>query len=175
MKHSQNPQMQKGSLIVYAIVALLFGLLPFFSGLNIVLTSLSTELTTLECERIELAQVTCKLTSSSFLHNNVTSIRQLHGAELQRMSQRERILLVTENEKIPLTKGYVRTGYRPKVDQINTFINNSVKPSLEIQVDKRHWFGDLSFFLFGSICMLIGGSIFILFALYKPLTSWRSQ
>lgn len=163
-------KIQKSPLSVYLIAILLFGFIPFFSGLNILLISLSRELATLKCDRTNRTQVTCELTSSSFLGKNVIAIRQLYRAELQRNHYHERVILMTENGKIPLTRAYGGSSHLQKATQINDFINNSVESSLKIQVDQRDWFGSLIFFLFGGIAMLIGSGISLLFMLHKSVT-----
>lgn len=122
------------------------------------------EVATLTCDRIEMTQVACELTSKRLFKERVTSIPMGHlqGAEVDvnRDSDGDtyRVVLVTQNGRIPFTNAYSSRakGKREKVNQIDAFINHSEQKSLTIRQDDR-W----SAYLFGGLFALSGGGVMI--------------
>ncbi|NET31538.1 MAG: hypothetical protein F6K19_06000 [Cyanothece sp. SIO1E1] len=158
----------KNRLLDYAIL-ILFGSTFFGVGLGTII--IFGKLAVLKCDRIEPTQVTCELISSDLLGQDVAVIRRLQGAEVDVSSDSDsdtyRIVLIANSKRIPLTKAYSAgaSGKYQKVDQINTFINNSAASSLKIQEEHR-WFA----YPFGGVFMLCGGGITLTFLLQKTPT-----
>ncbi|NEQ41727.1 MAG: hypothetical protein F6K40_38315 [Okeania sp. SIO3I5] len=129
-------------LLSYIFAAILI----FVSGLSLLFTS---ELTTLKCKRLQLNQkVTCEVTYFSLLRKRTIVIptRVLQGAETRRKRTRSsykyKVVLLTEIDEISI---YGLHSYPSKivasikVKQINNFINNPEKMSLEM-LQHPNWF-----------------------------------
>lgn len=115
----------------------------------------------LQCDRPQSTPVACQLTSANLLRQDITLIPpgHLQGAEVQRRHKRRRlnntyrVILVTKEDRIPLTPGYStgERGKQEKASQINTFVKNTQQISLTIRQDNR-WLG----YSFGGMFIVAG-------------------
>lgn len=123
--------------------------------------ALGVEQGTLECNRSQLRQITCQHTLSNLFGERITAIPngQLQGAEVETSKRNHRLVILTQNQRIPLIESYTmgKSGKADRASQINTFIRNSEQASLTIEQDNR-WLGYLfgAMFIFGGICALWG-------------------
>lgn len=115
----------------------------------------------LHCDRSLSTPMTCQLTWTNLLRQEITLIPpgHLQGAEVQRRHKRRRfnntyrVMILTKEERIPLTQGYSmgEQGKREKANQINAFVKNSQQMSLTIRQDNR-WLG----YSFGRMFLAAG-------------------
>ena len=142
---------------------LIFGAALCSAGLMVILAF--GELATLNCDRIKPTKIACELTKSSLLGKDVTAIKEIQGAELERGA---RILLIADGKRIPLTEIYnysegEEERLKNKVNRINAFINNPEELSLKVQQDFR-----LVSYLIGGVFLVIG----VLITLYALLNKY---
>ena len=118
------------------------------------------QLTTLTCDRVTPNQGSCQLVHSSLLFSDEITIplENLQEAKIQVNpsygNDSSRIVLVTKNEQIPLTKELdsdFNQQYTKKIDRINNFIHESNQKYLKIEQDNR-----LFRYIFGGLFLLVG-------------------
>jgi len=122
------------------------------------------QVTTLECDRI---RDRCEIRRQSWLNINnqtfaTTELEQaivieqpteIPGDRLERSNTMYRVVLVVNNTEMPFTP-YYSGDRQPKVaiaTEINTFILNPDRLTLEVQQDDR-----LNSYIAGSICAVVG-------------------
>lgn len=158
--HSEN-----APVVFFFPIFILVGL--FLVGLMVVL--FLGRLTTLSCNRIDPAQITCELTVSKLISKSVFEIKQLQRAELK--VDRDcynkygyQVILISGSKRIPLPQAYTsnKSGSTENVSIINAFLNNPEQSFLKIQQDDRFFP-----YLLGGIFMLFSGGITFTFLLYK--------
>jgi hypothetical protein len=126
-------------LIVFAFA---FG----FSLIGLLLIILSSSRTTLNCNRLESAQIDCEITKEDWLTKETDSIQvtDLQSAELDIRGRGEdetyEIILITKNSRIPLTNMHSSGAvfnHRKQNKLLNSFIQASSPDSLTIRHDLR--------------------------------------
>ncbi|EKU96245.1 hypothetical protein Lepto7375DRAFT_0230 [Leptolyngbya sp. PCC 7375] len=99
--------------------------------------TLMSQLVVLECNRIGLNQIDCKLTSSSLLRSKVTEIRQLQGVELVGMSGNKDNVDTDLKLMLISGSGRIETYFDEYYSRLNAFINDSSQMIFKIQYDDR--------------------------------------
>lgn len=155
--------------ILATIVSLaLLGMPNLLLGLGIIL--ISSQLSTLKCQRVEPTQGSCQLVNSSLLGSNETKIplNQLQSAKVDVSKDSDgdniyRVVLLTNSGEIPITPGTSDAGEKQKnAARINAFIDNSEEISLHVQQDNHE-----SVYLVGGIFVLVGGGLVFGSLLYR--------
>ena len=122
-----------------------------------IMVAVNGKVSTLSCSRPNATKVECQLLESDLLDSNVTqiSLGTVKSAELivdiDSNGERDRLFLVTEKYKIPLTFFSDYEDLQEPTDRINDFINDREEKYLEIEKDNR-WFSCF----FGAILLLTG-------------------
>ncbi|MFN6486227.1 MULTISPECIES: hypothetical protein [unclassified Nostoc] len=130
----------------------LFGL-PFVAiGFGIAIVT--SNLTTLECQRTKPNQMTCQRTIAGLLGTETTFIPgQLTGAYVMTASGTGVVLNISKIQKVELVshRVIVREKHSQIANEINAFIHNPQQPALKIQQDDRWegFFSGVVFFLPG--------------------------
>ena len=153
----------------------LFGLLFFGCG---AWSMFAGKLKVLKCQRLELNQIECQLSSTGLIGRKVTQIGNLERAEIAKHRSRNNtnrghrykntysVVLIAKEPGQKLAISSISSSDRreeqAKVNQINAFINNPQQFIFQMREDGR-WLG----YLIGSVFMLVGGSILVLL--------WRVQ
>ncbi|MGA9383136.1 MAG: hypothetical protein WBV73_30605 [Phormidium sp.] len=152
-----------GLVIFGAVLLIPIGLTLGFS-LAVIL--LGENVKTLKCNRLEPTQVACEFISSGSISSSSINIRKAEKAEVEFYEDSEgdthtKVILVTEDGRIPLDLTNSTENSTEVVNQINAFISNQQQKSLVIKQDDR-WILSLFFMPF----MLIGLMFLRNFLLY---------
>ncbi|MGB3535764.1 MAG: hypothetical protein WBA13_19880 [Microcoleaceae cyanobacterium] len=148
-----------------------------FSLTGLIMSILSSDSTTLNCNRLESAQIDCEITRKNLLSQQSRSIpvTDLTSAEVDvneassnDNSDTYEIILITKNSRIPLTNTY-SSGWgfdHYKQNQlINSFIQASAPNSLTVKHDMRWGL------IIGIIFMLVSPILAIHVLFSKRITS----
>ncbi len=118
------------------------------------------QLTTFKCERLNMKQGSCELVHASLITSDVKtfSLESIQEAKIETdpnsQGQASRLILITTTEQIPIISEYnsARENQSNARQKINSFLQTSNQPSLEIIVEDSRIFS----YIFGGLFIIVG-------------------